>query len=103
MASKRRRNTGRMTSSAVVRPGKTILDVATEIMKASDNAGLSPQEIAEVATLAKQMTLPRGRTSGYLSQLIQSMLYNNILYAAKPVVKRVGYARYKLTAAGLRK
>lgn len=86
MASKR--------SSAVTRR-QTILETAVEIIASSGNEPMAPVEIAEEAISRGLMRIPRGRTHGYLSQLLQSTLYDNAHYAHKPSVYRTTYGRYK--------
>lgn len=88
-------------STAVTRPGQTILKTAVRIMAESGNVPLSPQEIADLGQFKGLLRVPRGRTENYLNQLIQSALYNNILYSAKPSVQRLGRGRYKARKAAL--
>jgi hypothetical protein len=86
----------RRSSTALTRSGKTILGTAVNILRAARNEPLSPRDIAEVGMEAGLMRIPRGRTTSYLSQIIQSTLYDNSEYSANPKVERVGRAQYRV-------
>jgi len=96
MASKR-------SSSAVTRPGKTILEVALTIIAKSGNEAMAPSEIADAAIERGLLRVPRGRTVQYVDQLLQSTLYDNAFYAAKPSVYRAQHGRYKAHRQALRR
>jgi len=87
MASKKR-------SSAVRLPGHTILDASIRIMALTGNNGKSPRQIADFGIEKNILRIPRGRTAGYLNQLVQSSLYNSVL-SAEPQVYRTATGRYK--------
>jgi hypothetical protein len=94
MASKRK--TGTRTSTAVVRGNQTILQTAVKVMLSSGNIALTPSEIAQIGVIKGVLRVPRGRTSGYLTQLLQSELYNNYAYSVNPVVDRVSWGMYEV-------
>ena len=98
MASIRRRQA---TSSAVAKSG-TILGTAVRIIKNSGNIPLAPREIADIGQYDGFLRVPRGRNEGYLGQLVQSVLYNNIL-SPDPIVFRTSYGKYKLRRAAFSK
>lgn len=96
MASKRRNTIGQVgTCSAVTHPGLNLMQVALRIIKDGGNQPLSPHEIAEIGKEKNLLRVPRGRTNGYLSQLIQSRLYNNSAYSDSPLVQRTSPGKYK--------
>ena len=97
MASKRTRTVKRQevrTSTAVTVPGRTIIETALRILKKSD-VPLSPAEVAERGVKMDILRIPRGRTRNYLTQLIQSELYNNSEYAPCPIVYHVDTGQYE--------
>lgn len=87
-------------SSAVVFGG-TIVETAVMILADNGNKPLSPKEIAEKGVEEGWLRVPRGRTRTYLSQLIQSSLYDNFAYAAKKFVSRPTSGKYKARKAAL--
>jgi len=83
-------------SSAVTRSSEmTIIDTAIRVLLELGNQPMTPAEIADIGKAKKLLRVPRGRTNGYLGQLIQSQLYNNSQYSEKPVVLRTGKGKYK--------
>lgn len=86
-------------SSAVV-GGETILATVIKILSYNGNTSLSPREIADKGIEYRMLQVPRGRTQTYLSQLVQSSLYNSVL-SVKPLVYRTSPGRYKVNNAGL--
>ena len=79
-------------STAVRAKNQRILDIAVRILKAE--GPLTPTFISEIALEKGLMMRPRGRTRGYLTQLIQSVLYNNSEYSQAPDVYRPCVGEY---------
>ncbi len=88
MASKRR-------TSTAVKGKTTLINTAIRVLLHAGNQPLTPAEIAELGKASNLLRVPRGRTKGYLGQLLQSSLYNNSQYSPKPVVVRAGNGKYK--------
>ena len=76
----------RETSTAVVYGG-TLVQVAREVLQIARKP-LAPKQIAQLGVRFGLLRVPRGRTRGYLTQLIQSAMYG------RRGVKRVGYGKY---------
>jgi hypothetical protein len=89
MASKRK------ASTAVTRGNATLINTAIRVLLDVGNQPLTPAEIAEIGKAKNLLRVPRGRTRGYLGQLLQSSLYNNSAYSVRPVVVRTGRGKYK--------
>lgn len=84
-------------SSAVLKD-MTILRTAAAILRRARKP-IGPSEVAERGKKVKLLKVPRGRTRAYLSQLIQSVLYNDSHYRRKPVVARPKIGQYKVRKA----
>ena len=76
----------RETSTAVVYSG-TLIQTAREILLIARKP-LAPKQIAYLGVRFGLLKVPRGRTRGYLTQLIQSAMYG------RRGVKRLGYGKY---------
>lgn len=83
-----------MKKSSAVLKNSTILRVATTILRRARHP-IGPSEIAERGKRSKLLRVPRGRTRGYLSQLLQSVLYNDSHYRRHPLVSRPRIGKYK--------
>lgn len=81
-------------SSSVLKD-MTILRTAAAILKRARKP-IGPSEIAERGKRVKLLRVPRGRTRAYLSQLIQSVLYNDSHYRRKPIVARPRIGLYRV-------
>lgn len=90
----KRKKAGFKTSTAVVRENQTILETAVRIIGSSGNIAMTPSEIAQVGVMRGILRVPRGRTFGYVTQLLQSQLYNNYAYSVFPVVDRTSKGMY---------
>ena len=83
-----------MKRSSAVLKNATILRVATMILRRARRP-IGPSEVAERGKKSKLLRVPRGRTRGYLSQLVQSILYNDSHYRRHPLVSRPRIGQYK--------
>jgi hypothetical protein len=80
--------------SSSVTTGGTVLQEAVKILRARRGKVLLPAQIAQIGLDSGVFAIPRGRTFGYLSQVIQSTLYCNAYYAQRAAVTHChrGYA-----------
>ena len=69
-----------MGSTAVANRRLTVLQACHRVLKTNKNEPLSPSDIAKKGLAMSLFEVPRGRTPGYLSQIIQSTLYNEAHY-----------------------
>jgi hypothetical protein len=93
---------GRTTrSTAVARKGVTIVDTAVAIL-AARGGSLGPSEIAEHGLRGGLLRVPRGRTRGYLTQLLQSRLHDDAEHADEPRVYRPALGKYRVRRQALR-
>jgi hypothetical protein len=83
-------------STAVVRKGNTILETAVQVIKIVGNKPMAPKDVAEIGLDLGLFRVPRGRTRSYLTQLVQSELFNNLSRAERPLVQRPRLGYYKL-------
>jgi hypothetical protein len=86
----------RNTRSTALTSNGTLLDTAARIIKRNGNSPMSPAEIAVRGVAQGLLRVPRGRTRTYLSQLVQSTLYNESAYGADPAVFRTSRGQYKV-------
>lgn len=84
----------RSTSIARVRGRCTILEACQKVLRASRKT-LAPADIARKGIEMLLFEVPRGRTFGYLSQLVQSTLYGDAHYASRPSVSH-GFGGYRI-------
>jgi len=80
--------------SSAVLTNMTILGTAARILRKAKKP-IGPSEIAERGKRDNLFKVPRGRTRGYLSQLVQSVLYNDAHYRKHPKVARPRIGKYK--------
>jgi hypothetical protein len=73
----------------------TLLATAARIIRSNGNSPMSPSEIASRGVTGGLLRVPRGRTSGYLAQLLQSAMYNESAYGSRPSVVRHGRGLYR--------
>jgi len=90
-----------MSSTAVTKKNRTILGTAVRIILGNGNRPLAPEDIAVRGVQTGSLRIPRGRTRGYLSQLLQSTLYDDAHYAKWPLVRRVATGLYKAKARAI--
>ena len=87
-----------MGSTAVTVKGLTVLQACRRVLRthrsrgslARTVSGLTPTEIARKGVEMSVFEVPRGRTFGYLSQLVQSTLYNEAHYRGGSVYHSCG-------------
>lgn len=89
-------------SITVVPKTYTILDAAVTIL-ADTRKAMGPTEIAEQGVKAGILRIPRGRTKGYLSQTLQSVLQANATQgnSSKRLVFRPRLGKYRATKKGV--
>lgn len=88
--------------STAVAAGGTVLDVAVAIL-AGHGESLGPSAIAKRGIEVGLLRVPRGRTKGYLTQIVQSTLHDNAEYTQVPSVYRPGKGKYRIRRAVAKK
>jgi hypothetical protein len=89
-------------STIVTMPGKTILDTAIGVLSENGNRLMGPKMIAETGISYGVIRVPRGRTRGYVYQILQSVMHDNFRYAKSPSISRPFKGRYRVRKAALR-
>lgn len=84
-----------MRQSRSVLINSTIAAAAARIIRRARKP-LGPAEIASRGKRTGLLRVPRGRTRGYLTQLLQSALYQNAFYVDRPssIVRRIRHGKY---------
>ena len=76
-----------MKSSTITTKNKTVLETAVKILS-SKRRSMSPKEIVQAGIDKGLIKVTRGRTEGYVYQIVQSTLHDNAMYSDAPSVER---------------